>query len=370
MIRLNHWLIKIAGLIAIIASLTGCNAINDTSDTQNNIPLDFKSLLQPVPSSAKFIDPDYFIWGGSMIEGQEGKYHLFYSRWPKEFGHNAWLTHSEVAHAIADNPMGPYKHVDVALPARGAEYWDGLDTHNPTVHKFNGKYYIYYMGNTGDGKVTKKFNFSHRNKQRIGVAVADSPNGPWKRFDTPLIDVSPNDDAWDALMASNPSILQKKDGSFLMVYKAVAKKKPLPGGGPVVHLVATSDSPTGPFKKHPDPVFTVPGERFPAEDPFIWRQGDDYWAIVKDMKGVFTNSGKSLALFRSADGFDWRKAENPLVSLLEINWQSGKQKVNHLERPQLWLKDGKPAILFCAADISRDHSFNVHIPLNQNLFNK
>ncbi len=37
-----------------------------------------------------------------------------------------------------------------------------------------------------------------------------------------------------------------------MVYKAVGMKRELPWGGSVVHLVATSDSPAGPFfVKHP-----------------------------------------------------------------------------------------------------------------------
>ncbi|WP_076418970.1 glycoside hydrolase family protein [Colwellia sp. UCD-KL20] len=331
--------------------------------SSNTAELDISQSMQTVPDTAKFIDPDYYIWGSSMVEGSDGKYHLFYSRWHKSYGHNAWLTHSEIAHAVADKPLGPYKHVDIGLPARGKNYWDGLSTHNPTVHKFGDKYYIYYMGNTGDGKVMKGFNFSHRNNQRIGVAVANSPYGPWKRTDTPLINTSENNNAWDALMVSNPSVLQKADGSFLMVYKAVAKKAPLPAGGPVVHLMATAKSPIGPFTKHVDPVFTKVGEKFPAEDPYIWLQGNQYWAIVKDMKGAFTDSGKSLALFNSQNGFDWHKANMPLVSKLEINWQSGKQKVAHLERPQIWFKEGKPAILFCAADETREHSYNVHIPL-------
>lgn len=233
---------KIFIISALLLCLTACSS---TTKTEREIALELSKMMKPVPESAIFSDPDYFIWGASMVEGDDGQYHLFYSRWPKEYGHNAWLTHSEIAHAVADNPLGPYKHSDVVLPARGKTYWDGLDTHNPTVHKFGDKYYLYYMGNTGDGKVMKGFNYSHRNNQRIGVAVANSPNGAWQRFDKPLIDVSPDDNAWDALMVSNPSITQKPDGTYLMVYKAVAKHKPLPGGGPVVHLVATSQSPTG-----------------------------------------------------------------------------------------------------------------------------
>lgn len=34
------------------------------------------------------------------------------------------------------------------------------------------KYFLYYMGNYGDGAVTGALNWTHRNHQRIGVAVA------------------------------------------------------------------------------------------------------------------------------------------------------------------------------------------------------
>ncbi len=70
----------------------------------------------------------------------------------------------------------------------------------------------------------QKINWLHRNNQRIGVAVANDPNGPWKRFDKPVLDITYNDDtAPDALMTSNPSVCQMKDGKILMVYKAVGK---------------------------------------------------------------------------------------------------------------------------------------------------
>ena len=51
-------------------------------------------------------------------------------------------------------------------------------------------------------------------------------------------------------MTSNPSVVVRPGGGMLMVYKAVGLKRALPFGGPVVHLVATSDHPTGPFTKH------------------------------------------------------------------------------------------------------------------------
>jgi len=223
---------------------------------------------------------------------------------------------------------------------------------------------LYYTGNKGDRKATKGLNWTHRNNQRIGVAVADHPKGPWKRFDEPLINMSNDPNAHDALMMANPSIARRPDGIYVLVYKCVGKKGGMPFGGPVVHMAATSLSPTGPFVKHSHPIFTAKGEKFPAEDPFVWVQDKKLWAIVKDMQGTFTHKGRSLALFHSADGIEWELAANPLVSKLEIRWKDRAiQKVLHLERPQLWLKDGKPKVLFCAVDVNREHSFNIHIPL-------
>ncbi len=322
--------------------------------------------IAPVPATAKFANPDYQIWCGSMVEGDDGKYHLFYSRWPNALGHRAWVSHSEVAHAVADQPGGPYQHADVALPARGDDFWDGDCTHNPTIHRFDGKYYLYYMGTRADAVANPGvMSMDHRNHQRVGVAVADSPGGPWKRSDTPLIDVG-KDDAHDAVMISNPSVTKRPQGGYLMVYKAVAKQLPAPRYGPVVHLTATSESPAGPFTKQNKPIFTAGDHEFPAEDPYVWFQDDRYLAIVKDMRGNFTQAGQSLAMFESMDGFDWKLSANPLVSRLVIPWEGREpQAVSALERPQLWLRDGKPEILFCAVavDKKRTETFNVAIPL-------
>lgn len=348
--------------------------------------LDVNKMILPIPTTAKFEQASYFVWCGTLVKGQDNLYHLFYSRWPQKFGHNAWVTSSEVAHAVGKSPTGPFEFKDVALPARGKQYWDGLCTHNPTVQFYNGKYYLYYMGNTGDGviiasqsntddvstekDIAKKemakngLNWVHRNNQRIGVAVADSPNGPWKRFDVPLVDASKDSAAHDALLTTNPSVTQMPDGRYLMVYKGVAKKNKMPFGGPVVHLTAISKNPTGPFIKQNTPIFTAKESAFAAEDPYVWYQDGGYHAIVKDMQGVFTKQGQSLALFYSKDGLDWKTANNTLVSTLVIKWANGNtEKVHHLERPQLFFEKGKPSVLLVAADIDRESSFNLQIPL-------
>lgn len=82
------------------------------------------------------------------------------------------------------------------------------------------------MGNFGNGVAEYPLNWTHHNHQRIGVAVADSPDGPWQRFDKPVVDVGVDADAPDALMTSNPAVTPRPEGGVLMVYKAVGKKRP------------------------------------------------------------------------------------------------------------------------------------------------
>jgi len=99
--------------------------------------LDIHSMIRLVPLKARFLNDTSFIWCGTLVKSQtDHKYHLYYSRWSRNLGMNAWVTHSEVAHAISDSPFGPFEFKDIALPVRGREFWDGMVTHNPTVHFF------------------------------------------------------------------------------------------------------------------------------------------------------------------------------------------------------------------------------------------
>lgn len=328
--------------------------------------LDFAAWIQPVPSTARFGLKDYMVWCGSMVRGDNGKYYLFYSRWPRSSGHFAWATESEIALAVSDSPTGPYKHVKVILPKRDKKFWDADVTHNPTVYKFGKKYYLYYMGTRGTAKFTKPVTMQdsgwwvYRNNQRIGVAVASSPTGPWKRMDKPLIDTTMH--SFDHQVATNPAVTQRTDGTYQMIYKGVAEGK-MPFGGKVSHGIAIAEHPEGPFRKLPNRIFVKDGVQFPAEDPFIWYQNGRYRAIVKDMKGVFTNSGTSLALFESEDGInDWKPSPAVLVSTTQIPWVTGLKKVSKLERPQLYIENGIPVVLFCAV-YDGDDNYNVAIPL-------
>jgi hypothetical protein len=334
--------------------------------------LDFARLIRPVPKTAVLRDERYYIWCGAPIRSDDGRYHLYYSRWPRELGHNAWVTHSEIAHAVSDQPWGPYKHRDVALPARGKQHWDGHCTHNPNIVRAGKRYCLFYMGNTGDGVATKALNMLHRNHQRIGVAIADNPNGPWKRFDQPAIDVNPDKSAFDSLMTSNPGAAVRPDGGMLVVYKGVIDNGSR-NGGQVRYGVVTADKPEGPYVRHPGTIFEAKdagdGKHWMlAEDPYAWYGKDRYYAITRDVIGRFTGASGGLALFESRDGFDWKPARHPKVLGADFEWEDGSHSGVRLERPALLFDEKqRPIGLFGAydhvVDKVRVHAWNVHVPL-------
>jgi hypothetical protein len=350
MIVMKHTSVIVAFIILVN---TGCLSANE-DDTRVHLA----NMIQPTPKTSILENDNYFVWGASMVQTKDGVCHMLYCRWPKSF--KRWITDAEIAYATAKNPAGPYTFQRVILRKRGTgtEFWDGVSCYNPQVLEANGKYYLYYTGNNGDIR-KRTDNQGNLITQRIGVAVADHPAGPWKRMNAPLIDLSP--DGLDSNFNCNPAVTQKPDGSFLMVYKC--------GGGegrrgPVVHTTAVAKTPLGPFVKSNKKMLVKKGNRFPTEDPFIWYQAGRYYAIMKDMNGAFSHARSSLIQFESANGHDWAPSEPVLVSTKTIKWSDGTvEKVDRLERPQIWLKDGQPAMLFLAAK-KGNHSYNVHIPLS------
>jgi hypothetical protein len=338
--------------------------------------VDISLMVQHVPAANQFIDTAYNIWCGSVIKAENGKYYMFYSRWPKSEGHGAWITHSEIALARADRPEGPYKHLKVVFKARGNQYWDGVCTHNPAAIVHNGKYYLYYMGATGNAEIKKGFDYSpawynYRNNQRIGVAVANDPEGEWNRFDKPVLDVSKDSAAYDAMMVSNPAITVDQNGRAILVYKQVEKNGTYRGGR-VRYGVAFSKSIMGPFTKHPQPIFEDKQnpnakEWMIAEDPFIWNHKGTNYAIVRDVIGKFTGSAGGLALFSSKDAIQWNPAKYPKVISKDVFGENEKKFDDKLERPCLLMENGLPIYLFGAMGIEkRKHSMNIAVPLKAN----
>lgn len=342
--------------------------IESTTTTMSEIPLapwdELKapppiiSSIPSVPVSGEHIFrmPDWHVWCGSIVKNPDAGYSLFYSCWPRERAHEGWVTHSEIWMAEAPEPWGPYSGYTRIFAATGGNAWDADNFHNVTVKSFGEKYYMYYSGNHGNGDW-----WVHRNNQRIGVAVADHPKGPWQRFPTPVLDISP--DSWDSLCVTNPSVCEKPDGGYLMIYKGVTNGNP-PFGTKVLHGIASADTPTGPFVKEPQPLFDFPGECFPFEDPHIWCDGSGYRCLMKDMVGIPGSVRRSVLIFDSPNGRDWNPKDFKLVATPQIRWPDGRyEQMDRLERPSYFADGNKKCMTFAVKPVGEDLSFIVINPL-------
>jgi hypothetical protein len=280
---------------------------------------------------------------------------MFASRWPASLPFMvAYPLRSEVVRARADRPEGPYHFEQVALPAHDPACWDGRMTHNPTIHRWRGTYYLFYIGSTYDGPTPDDDDpmntLQDRQRSgrswgniRIGLATADDVRGPWRRRPTPILDVRPN--CWDHQLVTNPAVCIREDGRTLLVYRS-------PGPGHALLGLAFADHPEGPYRRLCDePIFPDPGDaRKHVEDPYLWWQDGCYQLIAKDLTGQLTGERHAGVHATSDDGIRWRISDPPLAYSRTIVWSDGTvATLGCLERPQLLLQEGVPTHLCAAA---------------------
>lgn len=98
--------------------------------------------------------PNVSSWGGNILRGDDGKYHLWVSEFAEGCGLTAWLNNSMISHAVAATPMGPFTKRDTSL---------GIFAHNvvpvraPASFGTGARpYYLFHIGNgnssgTGNG---------------------------------------------------------------------------------------------------------------------------------------------------------------------------------------------------------------------------
>ena len=302
----------------------------------------------------------YYNWGTSIVKGKDGKYHLFYSRWKKEYKFKGWLTHSEIAHATSGSPSGPWKFKETVLKGRGQEHWDAITAHNPKIKFFEGKYYLYYIStNMGEKPITQAelietahTGYSHPNwkilrpNQRTGVAVSNSINGPWKRMDQPLIEPS----GPITTLTVNPAIDRGKDGKYYLIVKG---DKPNEKRFIRDQAIAVSNSPLGPFKMQQKPVV----DYMDTEDVSMWydERRDRFY-------GVF-HAHEFIGMVTSPDGINWKKANEYILMTKKVKMKDGTLlKPDRLERPFIYTENGKPTVLSLAVK-KGDESYSIFIPL-------
>lgn len=335
-----------------------------------------KEKLLPAPKEGGFRMDGYWVWGASVVE-EEGVYHMYATRVPMNYKfHPGWMVNSEIVHAISNRLEGPYRFSEVTLERRGRQYWDGLSTYNPQILKYNGRYYLFYGGTCHpfeeptDEQLTlsSKWCISSRVNKRIGLAVADSPHGPWKRKDQPLIDVEAN--TFYSYLTSNPAPVILPDGQVYLIFKgrhflADHTYSRMQLG------VAYAPNPDTTFKvlNNKEPIFRLKGQG-EAEDPFLWYENSCFHTVFKDQVGDYTGERGSGVKAWSKDCINWTVCKPAQAYSKEIKWNDGtKTYQGNLERPFIFFRAGKPACIFFATmdgtGFNGRKAWNMVIPISE-----
>ena len=239
----------------------------------------------------RFVDngiemPDTSFWGGNILKGDDGLYHMYVCGWPEDSpqGHMFW-PNSTVYHAVAKRLHGPYTIRETV--GKG---------HNPEAYRLDdGRIVIYVIG---------------------GYYIADSFDGPWQyaqfefdRRDRPVIEG-----------LSNLTFARRDDGSRLMVCR---------GGG-----VWISRDGLKPYRQITEKRIYPPvdGE---FEDPVVWRDSLQYHLIVNDWLG-------RIAYYqRSIDGVHWVTEQGEAyVPGVSVHKDGYIEQWFKYERPKIF-QDGK-----------------------------
>jgi hypothetical protein len=303
----------------------------------------FAKKLKPIGRTLEM--EGYYVWCNSPIEGPDGKIHVFFSRWVDTKKMSGWINGSEICHAVADTPESEFVFKGVILAPRGPGFWDATTCHNPSIKFVDGKYCLFFMGNS-NGKT---------NTKRIGLATADLLDGPWTRPEAPLLLPGP-EGAWDDHCTTNPAFIKHPNGQYWLFYKSWNTKEYATSTDPLVkgnrkYGLAIADKLEGPYVKYDgNPVvdFSGKGNNAQLEAAFVWLDKGKFKMLARDM-GVY-NHQYGLIL-ESKTGKKWNEPEIAYFNAeyYKINQPPPPKYLNkygRFERPQLLFQKGKPTYLF------------------------
>ncbi len=318
--------------------------------------------IQLVDDDNIFRDSNYHNWCSSIIKGEDGKYHLIYSRWKRDYTFYAWLTHSTIAHAVADKPEGPYKYVNTLIDFESEEIKAGelITAHNPKIKYFEGKYYLYFASTTLDRDIsneelieTARTGYSHANwgpmrvNQRTYVASSASLDEPFKVTNEVLIEPS----GPITTLTVNPAITQGHDKRYYLITKG---DKPGTTKFERNQAIAISEHPDRDFVMQAKPVI----QEWDTEDMSLF-----YDQATKYYYAIF-HAHTYIGIMTSSDGINWEKANDFEVMKKEIKRTDGKPSImpDRMERPFLFVEDGEPRVLSLAVK-KGDDAYIVFVPL-------
>jgi hypothetical protein len=319
-----------------LASLVALTLVGVTSPATAKTMIDY---FQAIPIRGKITtsgwgigtsgprDPDngiedianWIYWDGKVLKADDGKYHLFCSKWQASKGISAWMSDSVSVHAVSDHVLGPYKEVGPTYT-----YQNGRGHNTNALRLLDGSYAVIesaivpgwiFTSKTLDGPFTYKGSISwNDNGFNVGSVTANLG-----------IFVGPDKKYWGF---SNSGAVMVAD-DVLGKYEVKTSKIYLDNPGANLNY---------------------------AEDPMMWYSGGYYHVVYN-----YWNIHKSYHIM-SADGIRNWKATGLAVDPSTDFCRYEDGTVNHwgnMERPNVIMENGHVThFTFAVTDKNKDSGSN------------
>ena len=264
-------------------------------------------------------------------------YYLWYTKGKVRDGYDStvWYATSVDGHTWVERGE--------ALARGGKGSWDEQSVFTPNILVAKGKYWLFYTA------VAKPFN--NKSKTAIGIAVANSADGPWEKLqNNPILKASDDHNEFDSMRVDDACLIVR-DGKYWFYYKG-RQWNNTPGKTKMG--VAISENPQGPYVKYSgNPV--IGG----GHEVTVWPFGTGVMSMMKiGPKGIkntihYAADGLSFSKYMdvvnvpSAPGIyrpeaftgsgkgcmpDWgvyigkKKGALPFIERCDFEWQYGRNK--------------------------------------------
>ena len=258
-------------------------------------------------------------------------YYVWYSKGKISPGYDAtvWYATSTDGHKWTEKGM--------SLAKGEAGSWEGASVFTPNILVAEGRYWLFYTGTSREYK--RPFNPD----SKIGIAVSDSPDGPWERLATnPALVNSDNPEEFDSHLVDDACLIVR-EGKYWFYYKGRQLGK---SPGETQMGLAIADHPQGPYmKQEANPV--IPGNH----EVLVWPQGSGVAAMI----GTTGPKEITNSILYAEDGISFSKTHN----VTSGPWAGGAY------RPEAFTQSGKGTIPAWGVEIGRAKGGKGRLPFIQ-----
>ena len=258
-------------------------------------------------------------------------YYVWYSKGKISPGYDAtvWYATSKEGRSWTEKGM--------ALAKGKAGSWEGASVFTPNILVAEERYWLFYTG------TSKEYGKGFNPDSKIGIAVSDSPDGPWERLATnPALKNSDNPSDFDSHLVDDACLIVR-DGKYWFYYKGRQLGK---GPGKTQMGLAVADKPQGPYVRHEaNPV--IPGNH----EVLVWPQGKGVAAMI----GTTGPKAITNSILFSADGIHFAKTHH----VTNGPWAGGAY------RPEAFTQSGNGKTPQWGVEIGKPKKQNGKLPFIQ-----